>query len=89
MHRRAPEFLRGVPKHVVYDNLNSVVLHHIGAVVQFNPCFLAFAGHYLFEPVAAPVRYLEFKGGVEAVIEYIRHSFFYGRTFASLDDIRA
>jgi len=89
MHRRALEFFNGVPKRVVYDNLKSVVLHHVGAVVQFNPRFLAFAGHYLFEPVAAPVRYPEFKGGVEAVIKYIRHSFFYGRTFTSLDDVRA
>jgi transposase len=89
MHRRALEFFGGVPKRVVYDNLKSVVLHHVGAVVQFNPRFLAFAGHYLFEPVAAPVRYPEFKGAVEAVIKYIRHSFFYGRTFTCLDDVRA
>jgi transposase len=89
MHRRALEFFGGVPKKIVYDNLKSVVLHHIGATVQFNPRFLAFAGHYLFEAVAAPVRYPEFKGRVEASIKYIRHSFFYGRSFASLDDLRA
>lgn len=46
------------------------------------------ADHYLFEAVAAPVRYLEFKGRVESSIKYIRHSFFYGRLFASLDDLR-
>jgi transposase len=94
MHRRALEFFagpdgRGVPKRIVYDNLKSVVLHHIGSTVQFNPRFLAFAGHYLFEATAAPVRYPEFKGRVEASIKYIRHSFFYGRSFASLDDLRA
>lgn len=94
MHRRALEFFagpdgRGVPKKIVYDNLKSVVLHHIGSTVQFNPRFLAFAGHYLFEAIAAPVRYPEFKGRVEASIKYIRHSFFYGRSFASLDDLRA
>lgn len=94
MHRRALEFFagpdgRGVPKRIVYDNLKSVVLHHVGSTVQFNPRFLAFAGHYLFEATAAPVRYPEFKGRVEASIKYIRHSFFYGRSFASLDDLRA
>jgi transposase len=89
MHRRALEFFGGVPSRVVYDNLKSVVLHHVGSTVQFNPRFLAFAGHYLFEATAAPVRYPEFKGRVEATIKYIRHSFFYGRTFASLDDLRA
>jgi len=94
MHRRALEFFggpdgRAVPKKIVYDNLKSVVLHHVGSTVQFNPRFLAFAGHYLFEATAAPVRYPEFKGRVEASIKYIRHSFFYGRSFTSLDDLRA
>jgi len=89
MHRRALEFFGGVPRRIVYDNLKSVVLHHVGSTVQFNPRFLAFAGHYLFETVAAPVRYPQFKGRVEASIKYIRQSFFYGRSFASFDDLRA
>jgi transposase len=88
LHRRALEFFGGVPRRVLYDNLKTVVLHHAGATVQFNPRFMAFAGHYLFEPVAAPVRYPEAKGRVESAIKYIRHSFFYGRTFATLADLR-
>ena len=89
MHQRAFEFFRGVPRKVLYDNLKSVVLHHIGSTVQFNPTFLSFAGHYLFEPTAAPVRYPEAKGRVEGTIKYIRHSFFYGRSFPSIEDVRA
>lgn len=89
MHRRALEFFGGIPRRIVYDNLKSVVLNRVGSVVQFNPRFLAFAGHYVFEPTAAPVRYPEYKGRVEASIKYIRHSFFYGRSFASLEDLRA
>lgn len=89
MHRRALDFFAGVPKKILYDNLKSVVLHHVGGMVQFNPTFLGFAGHYLFEPAAAPVRYPEAKGRAEAVIKYIRHAFFYGRSFSSLDDLRA
>ena len=88
MHRRALEFFGGVPRRILYDNLKTVVLHHVGASVQFNPRFMDFAGHYLFEPVAAPVRYPEAKGRVESAIKYLRHSFFYGRTFSSLADIR-
>lgn len=88
LHRRALEYFGGVPKRVVYDNLKSVVLHHVGNTVQFNPNFLPFAGHYLFEPLAAPVRYPEFKGRVEHGVRYVRHSFFYGRSFASLGDLR-
>lgn len=88
MHLRALEAFGGIPKKILYDNLKSVVLHHVGSVVQFNPRFLAFASHYLFEPVAAPVRYPEAKGRVEASIKFIRHSFFYGRSFSSLEDLR-
>jgi transposase len=89
MHCRALEFFGGVPRKVLYDNLKSAVLHHIGSTVQFNPRLLALASHYLFEPAAAPVRYPEAKGRVEGAIKYIRHSFFYGRSFRSLDDVRA
>jgi transposase len=89
MHCRALEFFGGVPRKILYDNLKSAVLHHVGSAVQFNPRLLAFAGHYLFEPAAAPVRYPEAKGRVEGAIKYVRHSFFYGRSFRSLDDVRA
>jgi transposase len=88
MHKGAFEFFGGVPRKVLYDNLKSVVLHHIGSTVQFNPTFLGFAGHYLFEPTAAPVRYPEAKGRAEAIIKYIRHAFFYGRSFSSIEDVR-
>lgn len=89
MHRRALEFFGGVPKKLLYDNLKSAVLHHVGSTVQFNPRLLLLAGHYLFQPAAAPVRYPEAKGRVEGAIKYIRHSFFYGRSFRSLEDLRA
>jgi transposase len=89
MHARALEFFGGIPRRVVYDNLKSVVLSRVGATIQWNPRFLGLAGHYLFEPVAAPVRCPEFKGRVECVIKYIRQSFFYGRAFSSLEDLRA
>jgi transposase len=88
LHRRALEHFGGVPRRILYDNLKSVVLHHVGQTVQFNPTFLGFAGHYLFEPVAAPVRYPEAKGRVESSVKYLRHSFFYGRSFASIGDLR-
>jgi transposase len=88
MHRRALEFFGGIPKRVLYDNLKSVVLHRVGSTVQFNPRFLQLAGHYLFEPTAAPVRYPEAKGKVENGVKYIRSSFFYGRSFSSVEDLR-
>lgn len=89
MHQRAFDFFGGVPQTLLYDNLKTVVLHHVGSVIQFNPRFLAFAGQYLFEPRAAPNYYPEAKGRVESGIRYVRRSFFYGRSFSSLDDLRA
>ena len=89
MHRRAFEFFGGVPKKILYDNLKTVVLHHVGTTIQFNPTFLSFAGQYLFEPTAAPPRYPQAKGRVEGAIRYIRHGFFYGRSFDNLADLRA
>lgn len=88
MHQRAFAAFGGVPRKVLYDNLKTVVLHHVGSTVQFNPTFLAFAGHMLFEPVAAPVRYPQAKGRVEGAIKYVRHSFTYGRSFQGIDDVR-
>jgi transposase len=88
MHCRALEFFGGVPRRILYDNLKSVVLHHIGTTIQFNPRFLHLAGHYLFETLAAPVRYPEAKGKVENGIKFVRQSFFYGRSFSSLEDLR-
>ncbi len=89
MHIRAFASFGGVPRHCVYDNLKSVVLHRAGSVVQFNPNFLQFAGHYLFDLIATPVRYPQAKGRVEAAIRYVRHSFFHGRSFSNLVDLRA
>jgi hypothetical protein len=54
MHERAFEFFGGIPQKVPYDTLKSVVLYHVGSVVQFNPSFLVFAGHHLFEPLVQP-----------------------------------
>jgi transposase len=73
MHQRAFEFFQGVPHKILYDNLKTVVLHHLGSTVQFNPTFLAFAGQYLFEPTAAPPRYPQAKGGVEGAIRLRSH----------------
>jgi transposase len=89
MHRRALEAFGGVPQRIVYDNLKSVVVDRVGTTIKWNPRFLAFCGHYLFEALAAPVRYPQFKGRVEDSVKYIRSSFFYGRSFASLPDLRA
>jgi hypothetical protein len=88
-HRLAFDAFSGVPRQVLYDNLKSVVLERVGERVQFHPSVLEFAGHYHFVPrPCAPYRPNE-KGTVERAVQYVRGSFFEGRTYRDLDDLNA
>jgi transposase len=86
-HTAAFQFFGGVPRALLYDNLKSAVLGRTGQTVQFHPRLLELAGHYHFSPKpCAPYRGNE-KGKVERQIQYVRHSFFAARTFASVEDL--
>ena len=52
-HMNAFRYLGGVPQKILYDNMKSVVLEHIGDNIRFNERFLDFALHYGFIPKAA------------------------------------
>ena len=86
-HLRAFHSFQGVPKKIRYDNLSSVVLGRIGSAIQFNPRFLAFAAHYLFDPSPCNVKSPHEKGRVERIIRYVKNNFLAGRTFLSLTDL--
>jgi transposase len=86
-HLRAFHFFQGVPKKIRYDNLLSVVLSRFGSAIQFNPRFLAFAAHYLFDPSPCNVKSPHEKGRVERIIRYVKNNFLAGRTFPSVSDI--
>lgn len=88
-HKRAFHFFEGVPKKALYDNMKTVVLGRMGKDIRFHPKFLAFAGTYLFEPVACNPRKGNEKGKVERTIGYVRKNFFDGRTFRDLSDLQA
>ena len=51
-HVRALEWLGGVPRECVYDNLRSVVARRDGDVIRWNPRFVALRGHYAFHATA-------------------------------------
>src|SRR6266536_1357783 len=88
-HVEAFTALGGVPRTLLYDNLKSVVLERVGDHIRFHPRLLELAGHYHFAPQpCAPYRGNE-KGKVERMIQYLRHSFFAARRFASLHDLNA
>jgi transposase len=86
-HTSAFEFLGGVPKKVLYDNLKTAVLEHQGNLVRFNEKFISYAAHHRFEPVACGVRRANEKGRVERTIGYVRTSFFAGRNFKCIEDL--
>jgi transposase len=86
-HLRAFHLFQGVPKKIRYDNLTSGVLQRFGSAIQFNPRFLAFAAHYLFDPSPCNVKSPHEKGRVERIIRYVKTNFLAGRTFLSLADL--
>src|SRR3989442_213690 len=88
-HVEAFTALGGVPRTLLYDNLKSVVLYRFAQQLGSPPRLLNLAGHYHFAPQpCAPYRGNE-KGKVERMIQYLRHSFFAARLFASLNDLNA
>ena len=56
---------------------------------MLNAEFLRFARHRGFDPRSCRPYRARTKGKVERPIRYIRESFFYGRSFASDDDLNA
>jgi|HubBroStandDraft_1064217.scaffolds.fasta_scaffold19237_3 transposase len=88
-HQEAFEFLGGVPRVLLYDNLKSVVLERQGDAIRFQPALWDFAGHLGYEPrPVAPYRGNE-KGRVERAIRYIRDAFFAARPVADLATLNA
>ena len=76
----------GAPRSLETDNLRSVVLERRGEAIHFHPRFLELSAHYHFAArPCAPARGNE-KGRVERAIQYVRHSFFAARPFATLAD---
>lgn len=77
-HRRAFEYLGGVPRTVLYDNIKTVVIKRDAygpGRHQFHPTFLDFARHHGFLPrLCRPYR-AKTKGKVERTNRYVRHSF--------------
>jgi transposase len=85
-HVHAFQAWNGVPRTLLCDNLRSVVLERRGDQIHFHPRLLELAAHYhfTFRP-CRPARGNE-KGRVERTIQYVRHSFFAARPFATLED---
>jgi transposase len=71
-HARAFEWLGGVPRECVYDNLRSVVARRERNEVVWNPRFLHLRGHYAFHASACTPQTPREKGSVEAAVRYLK-----------------
>ena len=88
-HVLAFEALGGAPRQLLYDNLKAAVLERDGDLIRYNPQLLELCAHYHFQPRACAPRRGNEKGKVERSIQYIRHSFFDGRTLSTLEALNA
>jgi transposase len=86
-HVRALEWLGGVPRECVYDNLRSVVARREGDVICWNQRFVALRGHYAFHATACTPATPREKGAVEGAVRYLKTGFWPARRIASLADL--
>jgi len=86
-HVRAFEWLGGVPRECVYDNLRSVVARREGDQVVWNRRFLHLRGHYGFHSSACTPATPREKGSVEAAVRYLKSGFWPARRFGSLAEL--
>ncbi len=86
-HVRAFEWLGGVPRECVYDNLRSVVARRDCDQIVWNPRFLHLRGHYGFHATACTPAMPREKGSVEAAVRYLKSGFWPARRFAELREL--
>ena len=78
-HVRAFEWLGGIPRECVYDNLRAVVARRDGGEVIWNRRFLHLRGHYRFHATACTPATPREKGSVEAAVRYLKSGFWPAR----------
>ncbi len=86
-HVRAIEWLGGVPRECVYDNLRSVVARRESKGVIWNRRFLHLRGHYGFHATACTPASPREKGSVEAAVRYLKSGFWPARRFTDLAEL--
>lgn len=86
-HARTFEWLGGVPRECVYDNLRSVVARREDQQVVWNRRFLHLRGHYGFHATACTPATPREKGSVEAAVRHLKTGFWPVRRFAELREL--
>jgi transposase len=88
-HVRAFDWLGGVPRELVYDNLRAAVARRDGDAVTWNPRFVQLRGHYAFHATACTPGTPREKGSVEGAVRYHKTGFWPARRFGSLAELDA
>jgi transposase len=86
-HVHAFQYLGGVPRGVLHDNLKTAVLDRAEGTIHWNRRYLDFADYYGFTPHACRPYRAQTKGKVESGIRYVRGNFWPGLTFVDLADL--
>jgi transposase len=86
-HVRALEWLSGVPRECVYDNLRSVVARRDGEQITWNARFVALRGHYAFHATACTPATPREKGSVEGAVRHLKSGFWPARRITGLADL--
>jgi transposase len=86
-HVQAFEWLGGVPRECVYDNLRSAVARRDGDQITWNARFVQLRGHYAFHAHACTPATPREKGSVEGAVRYLKTGFWPARRFGSLREL--
>jgi transposase len=86
-HVRAFDWLGGVPRECVYDNLRAAVARRDGDQVVWTPRFLHLRGHYGFHASPCTPATPREKGSVEAAVRYLKSGFWPARRFIELREL--
>ena len=86
-HVRAFDWLGGVPRECVYDNLRSVVARRERDQINWNARFVQLRGHYAFHASACTPATPREKGSVEGAVRHTKTGFWPARRFGSLVEL--
>ena len=86
-HVRIFDWLGGVVRECVYDNLRSAVARRDGDQVTWNQRFLALRGHYAFHAHACTPATPREKGSVEGGVRHLKTGFWPARRFGCLAEL--
>jgi transposase len=86
-HVRLFDWLGGVVRECVYDNLRSVVAKRERDEIRWNQRFLHLRGHYAFHSTACTPQTPREKGSVEGGVRHLKTGFWPARRISSLEDL--